>query len=175
MSAAHRRGTLAGEHAEPPDWTTIVHYIRALQEGGTPGRRIPHHIEAIGETYQGRGLENPTSHERVRAELAGLLEPPSEASTRSETLPGPGASEANVPLREVSNTALTTQEAPGRMLTAAQFHALTDVPAALVWLENIENANTRRAYQGDVEAFVSFCGIEQPEELRLVTRAHVIA
>lgn len=74
-----------------------------------------------------------------------------------------------------NTTALTTQEAPGRLLTAQQFHELTDVPAAVVWLGNIDNPNTRRAYQGDVEAFVSFCGIESPDELRLVTRAHVIA
>ncbi len=74
-----------------------------------------------------------------------------------------------------NTTALTTQEGPGRLLTAEQFHQLTDVPAAVVWLGNIDNPNTRRAYQGDVEAFVSFCGIETPTELRLVTRAHIIA
>lgn len=65
---------------------------------------------------------------------------------------------------------------PGsRLLTAEEFRQLSDVPAAMVWLANIDNPNTRRAYQGDVEAFVSFCGIETPEELRFVTRAHVIA
>jgi integrase/recombinase XerD len=73
------------------------------------------------------------------------------------------------------STALTTQGTTGRLLTAAQFHQLTDVPAAVVWLGNIDNPNTRRAYQGDVEAFVAFCGIEQADELRMVTRAHVIA
>ncbi len=72
-------------------------------------------------------------------------------------------------------TDLTTQDAPGRLLTAEQFHQLTDVPAVFVWLANIDNPNTRRAYQGDLEAFVSFCGIETPAELRLVTRAHIIA
>lgn len=65
---------------------------------------------------------------------------------------------------------------PGsRLLTAEEFRQLSDVPAAMVWLANIDNPNTRRAYQSDVEAFVSFCGIERPDELRLVTRAHVIA
>ena len=73
------------------------------------------------------------------------------------------------------STDLTTLERDGRLLTAEQFHQLTDVPAALVWLGNIENPNTRRAYQGDLEAFISFCGIEQPDELRQVTRAHAIA
>ena len=71
--------------------------------------------------------------------------------------------------------AITTRSSAGRLLTAEQFHRLTDVPAAFVWLGNIDNPNTKRAYQNDVEAFVAFCGIEQPDELRLVTRAHIIA
>jgi len=61
------------------------------------------------------------------------------------------------------------------MLTKAEFHVLAEVPAALVWLANIDNPNTRRAYQSDVEAFTSFIGLEEPEEFRDVTRAHVIA
>ncbi|MEO1009581.1 MAG: tyrosine-type recombinase/integrase [Planctomycetota bacterium] len=61
------------------------------------------------------------------------------------------------------------------MLTDEQFRSLADVPAAAVWLANIDNPNTRRAYQGDVEAFVAFCGIEHADEFRDVTRAHVIA
>ena len=73
------------------------------------------------------------------------------------------------------NGEIATQGPGGRMLTAEQFHQLTDVPAAMVWLGNIDNPNTRRAYQGDVEAFVAFCGVEMPAELRLVTRAHIIA
>ena len=79
-------------------------------------------------------------------------------------------------MTETPNTnALTTPDGPGRLLTAEQFHQLTDVPAVFVWLANIDNPNTRRAYQGDLEAFASFCGIETPAELRLVTRAHIIA
>jgi len=62
-----------------------------------------------------------------------------------------------------------------RALTAGQFQGLADVPAAAVWLANIDNPNTRRAYKADVEAFVAFCGIERAEEFREVTRAHVIA
>jgi integrase/recombinase XerD len=62
-----------------------------------------------------------------------------------------------------------------RALTAEQFQQLADVPAVLVWLGNIQNPNTKRAYKGDVEAFVAFCGIETPEEFRQVRRAHVLA
>lgn len=67
------------------------------------------------------------------------------------------------------------EPAPERALTAGQFQGLADVPAAAVWLANIDNPNTRRAYKADVEAFVAFCGIERAEEFREVTRAHVIA
>ncbi len=62
-----------------------------------------------------------------------------------------------------------------RVLSAAEFHELRDVPEVFEWLANIDNPNTRRAYQGDLEAFIGFCGIETPLELRDVTRAHVIA
>lgn len=63
-----------------------------------------------------------------------------------------------------------------RALTAAQFHALTEVPPELEWFANIGNAKTRAAYKFDVKQdFARFVGIHTPEECRLVTRAHVIA
>jgi len=62
-----------------------------------------------------------------------------------------------------------------RALTASEFHQLADVPAAAIWLANIDNANTRRAYQSDVGEFVTFVGIEHPDEFREVARAHIIA
>ena len=61
----------------------------------------------------------------------------------------------------------------GGLLSAAEFHQLRDVPAVFEWLANIDNPNTRRAYQGDLEAFIGFCGIETPLELRDVTRAYM--
>ncbi len=63
----------------------------------------------------------------------------------------------------------------GRLLTAQQFQELADVPEAAVWLANISNENTRRAYRGDVGHFVAFCGLEDADEFRRVTRAHVIS
>lgn len=62
-----------------------------------------------------------------------------------------------------------------RTLTAAQFQGLAEVPAELEWFANITNAKTRRAYKSDVQDFSSFIGLQSPEEMRLVTRAHVIA
>jgi integrase/recombinase XerD len=62
-----------------------------------------------------------------------------------------------------------------RLLTAAEFHRLADVPPEVEWFANISNPNTRRAYENAVGDFMRFAGIERPEEFRTVTRAHVIA
>jgi integrase/recombinase XerD len=68
------------------------------------------------------------------------------------------------------------QIAPGnRLLTAAEFHRLADVPPEVEWFANISNAHTRRAYENAVRDFMQFAGIGRPEEFRAVTRAHVIA
>ena len=40
---------------------------------------------------------------------------------------------------------------------------------------SIDKARTRRAYRNDVKEFTAFAGIERPEEMRRVTRAHLIA
>ena len=68
---------------------------------------------------------------------------------------------------------LPTQIAPGdRLLTAAEFHRLADVPPEVEWFANLGNAHTRRAYENAVKDFMRFAGIRRPEEFRTVTRAH---
>jgi site-specific recombinase XerD len=62
-----------------------------------------------------------------------------------------------------------------RFLTAAEFQTLADVPPEVEWLGNIQNANTRRAYKNDVQEFMTFAGIQHPEEFRSVKRSHLIA
>lgn len=62
-----------------------------------------------------------------------------------------------------------------RMLTAAEFQQLAAVPPAVEWFANIDSANTRRAYRKDLQEFMAYVGIAAPDELRLVTRAHVLA
>lgn len=62
-----------------------------------------------------------------------------------------------------------------RRLTAAEFQGLAEVPAAAEWFANLDNPRTRRAYQGDIEDFTGFLGITAPDQLRAVTRAHVLA
>lgn len=60
-------------------------------------------------------------------------------------------------------------------LTAAQFYQLADVPLAMTWFANIDNPQTRRAYRNDLQEFMTFTGIQQPEQFRNVTRAHLLA
>ena len=74
------------------------------------------------------------------------------------------------------NDLITTEhDSPERRLTAAQFQGLAEVPAAATWFANLDNPRTRRAYQGDIEDFCGFLGIQSPEQFRVVTRAHVLA
>src|SRR6204780_5588018 len=71
---------------------------------------------------------------------------------------------------------LPTQIAPAdRLLTAAEFHRLADVPPEVEWFANISNAHTRRSYENAVKDFMRFAGVRRPEEFRIVTRAHLIA
>jgi integrase/recombinase XerD len=63
----------------------------------------------------------------------------------------------------------------GRLLTAAEFHRLSDVPPEVEWFANLTNPQTRRAYETALRDFIRFTGIARPEEFRTVTRAHVIA
>lgn len=68
------------------------------------------------------------------------------------------------------------QIAPGdRLLTAAEFHRLAEVPPEVEWFANLSNPSTRRAYENAVRDFTRFTGIARPEEFRSVTRAHIIA
>ena len=60
-------------------------------------------------------------------------------------------------------------------LTAHQFVQLADVPPATTWFANIDNPQTRRAYQRDIQEFMVFTGIDRPDQFRIVVRAHVLA
>lgn len=62
-----------------------------------------------------------------------------------------------------------------RLLSRVEFQGLARVPAEVEWFANIDNPRTRRAYQTDVSEFARFVGVQQAEEFRQVTRAHVIA
>jgi integrase/recombinase XerD len=63
----------------------------------------------------------------------------------------------------------------GRILSESEFQRLADVPAETQWFDNIDNPQTRRAYENDLAGFIRFTGILTPTEFRQVTRAHVLA
>jgi site-specific recombinase XerD len=67
------------------------------------------------------------------------------------------------------------QTVKARILTAALYDHLSDVPPEIEWLANITNKKTRRAYKVDVGEFSAFAGLTETVQLRTVTRAHVIA
>jgi len=70
---------------------------------------------------------------------------------------------------------LTTISRSSAGLTLADFHQLAEVPPALIWFANIDNPQTRRAYQADVEDFMAFASIADRHAFRQVGRAHVLA
>jgi len=79
-------------------------------------------------------------------------------------------------MSDLAGAQLPTPITPGsRLLTAAEFHRLADVPPEVEWFANLSNPSTRRAYENAVRDFTNFTGIVRPEEFRSVTRAHIIA
>jgi site-specific recombinase XerD len=76
----------------------------------------------------------------------------------------------------MSDTQILTRVAlTKRLLTAAEFQGLADVPPEIEWFANLGCAATRRAYEAAIRDFMVFAGVVRPEEFRTVTRAHVIA
>jgi len=73
------------------------------------------------------------------------------------------------------NLTLRPVTLPRRALTSAEFSQLADVPPETEWFANIDNPHTRRDYRNELREFMTFAGIKMPLELRLITRAHVIA
>ena len=85
--------------------------------------------------------------------------------------------DANKPELEndAQRSTLARRDTDSRVLTAAEFRGLSDVPPEVEWFANITNPNTRRAYQNDVRDFMLFAGIREPQEFRIVARSHLIA
>jgi integrase/recombinase XerD len=65
--------------------------------------------------------------------------------------------------------------ASDKRLTTKAFFQLADMPAEGQWFANLDNAQTRRAYQNDIRSFMHFTGIQKLEEFRGVARGHVLA
>jgi len=86
-----------------------------------------------------------------------------------------GKTQSTTALAEVAPAPVGKDAPSARLLTKAEFQGLAQIPPELEWFANIQNERTRRAYKNDLHDFMAFVGIEQPEEFRVVTRAHVIA
>jgi hypothetical protein len=68
---------------------------------------------------------------------------------------------------------LPTQIAPAeRLLTAAEYRRLAEVPPEAEWFANITNPNSKRAYEAAVGDFIRLAGVENPKEssTRTITR-----
>ena len=59
-----------------------------------------------------------------------------------------------------------------RLLTAAEFHRLSDVPPEVEWFRNLTNPSTRRAYETAVKDFMRFTGIRRPRNSDRHARAY---
>src|SRR6266700_2007675 len=64
--------------------------------------------------------------------------------------------------------------APGSLSTA-QFAALSAMPPEAEWFANLRNRHTRENYQRDIRQFIAFAGLGSVDQLREVTRPHVLA
>ena len=62
-----------------------------------------------------------------------------------------------------------------RNLTPAEYERLAEIPPEAEWFANLTNPRTRRAYLNDLRGFMQFCGLQDPEGLRTVTRPHILA
>jgi integrase/recombinase XerD len=60
-------------------------------------------------------------------------------------------------------------------LTPAQFQALSAIPPEAEWFANLRNRHTRENYQRDIRQFIAFASLGSVDQLREVTRPHVLA
>jgi integrase/recombinase XerD len=80
-----------------------------------------------------------------------------------------------IPKPQNSDLSEIPNESDLSVLTSAQYRQLSNVPPAIEWFANIDNPQTRRAYENDLRGFMKFVGIHQPEDFRTASRAHVLA
>ena len=62
-----------------------------------------------------------------------------------------------------------------RLLTAAEFHRLADVPPEVEWFANITNLHTRRAYENAVSDFMGFAAMERVRDWHAPAEAQLAA
>jgi hypothetical protein len=117
----------------PADWTTLVHFLRAGVARRRPAAEFVAVIEAVAAAHLGRGLDDPSTHIRVRAELREL------GLERSAT------STAHLRSRDDLTTTSSRTQLPA-------LEVLQEVPEEDLWLQGQRSAQTRRAYKADILA-----------------------
>ena len=83
-----------------------------------------------------------------------------------------------IPSASSANTLAAPQivgEKNDRLLTRSEFFGLADLPPEHEWFAGIDNLHTRRACRADLTDFMSFAGIQDSIEFRIVTRGHILA
>src|SRR5262245_47783237 len=81
------------------------------------------------------------------------------------------------PSPETPDIAMDTPLTPiaPNSLSTAQFAALSALPPEAEWFSNVRNHHTRENYQRDIRQFIAFAGLGRVDQLREVTRPHVLA
>ena len=77
--------------------------------------------------------------------------------------------------RQAETTLPVLLPSGSRILTAQEFQGLADVPPEAEWFANIDNAGTRRIYATSLREFMTFAGIADAADFRIVNRSHIIA
>lgn len=71
-----------------------------------------------------------------------------------------------IPKPQDSDLSEIPDESEVSILTSAQYQQLSEMPPAIEWFANIDNPQTRRAYENDLRGFMKFVGIDRPEDSR---------
>jgi hypothetical protein len=73
-------------------------------------------------------------------------------------------------------TQLPAEIAPAnRLLTAAEYHRLADVPPEVEWFANLSNAHTKRVYENAIRDFMRFTPAPAKQQMRWSPRgAHLM-
>jgi site-specific recombinase XerD len=147
------RGQLAAMH----DGSTIASFIRDQRKHGVDDEELAALVAAVGGGFRERGLDDPTTNERVVREL--------EVST----VVGSKALVASV--HELPPILAGDASAGVEVRVASFYGGVAEMFER--WVERQANENTRRAYRRDVLDFIAFLELRWPEDASELLRVTV--
>ncbi len=168
-----------GQHPVPPDWTTLVYFIRDEQDRGTKPRELARLLAAVGRGYRNSGLEDLTGHPKVLGELTGAQVAPAEPTKAPVPASEPGvprtdeASHELVPsfARELPPVLAGHDTAEMRARVGSFYGGVAEMFER--WVGRCGGKNTQRAYRHDVLDFVAFLELRWPEDTQELLRVTV--